>query len=131
MQSLIRHDLVRPEAFNMAPWVVIRCVHGDVHRYLIVSVEIHYNRQRHSIKAAVSAHLSHPLILGTDWEGFHQVATTKPMMVFEEAESEKYLRDCHCHVAEIKLCYVERLDLSINKPSYKNSGTPLLYSGTG
>ena len=57
----------------MAPWVTIRCVHGDEHSYPIVSVEIHLQGQTHLIMAVVSTHLSRPLILGTDWPGFRQV----------------------------------------------------------
>ena len=57
----------------MAPWVTIRCVHGDEHRYPVVSVKIHFKGQKHNIKAVVSTCLSHPLILCTDWPGFHQV----------------------------------------------------------
>ena len=74
MQSLIRQSLVRPEALVMAPWVTIRCVHVDEHRYSIVSVEINLQGQMHNIKAAVSTRLSHPLISGTNWPGFQQVA---------------------------------------------------------
>ena len=51
----------------------IRCVHGDVHKYPIVAVEIRQQGKKHSIQAAVSSRLSHPLILGTDWVGFNQV----------------------------------------------------------
>ena len=68
MQTLIQQSLVRPEALVGTPWVSIRCVHGDVHKYPIVPVEIHYQGKKYNIKAAVS--LSHPLILGTDWKGF-------------------------------------------------------------
>ena len=69
MQTLIQHSLVRPKALMGTPWVSIRCVHGDVHKYPIVPVEIHYQGKKHSIKAVVSSRLSHPLILGTDWAG--------------------------------------------------------------
>ena len=51
MQSLIRQSLVRPEALVMAPWVTIRCVHGDENRYSIVSVKINLQGQTHNIKA--------------------------------------------------------------------------------
>ena len=73
MQTLIRQSLVRPEALVGTPWVSIWCVHGDVHKYPIVPIEIHYQGKKHSIKAAVSSRLSHPLIFGTDWAGFKQV----------------------------------------------------------
>ena len=42
MQTLIQQSLVRPEALVGTSWVSIRCVHGDVHKYPIVPVEIHY-----------------------------------------------------------------------------------------
>ena len=73
MQTLIQQSLVRPEALVGTPWVSIRCVHGDVHKYPIVPVEIYYQGKKHIIKAAVSSRLSHPLILGTDWAGFTQI----------------------------------------------------------
>ena len=69
----IQQSLVQPEALVGTPWVSIRCVHGDVHKYPIVPIEIHYQGKKHNIKAAVSSRLSHPLILGTDWTGFNQV----------------------------------------------------------
>ena len=73
MQTLIQQSLVRPEALVGTPWVSISCVHGDVHKYPIVPVEIYYQGKIHKIKAAVSSRLSHPLMLGTDWAGFNQV----------------------------------------------------------
>ena len=56
MQSLIRQALV------MAPWVTIRCMHGDEHSYPIVSFEINLQGPTHIIKAAVSTRLLHPQI---------------------------------------------------------------------
>jgi len=47
--------------------VTIRCVHGDIHEYPIVSAEI---RQ---MKVAFNSHLTHPVILGTDWPGFDKL----------------------------------------------------------
>ena len=77
MQSLIQQSLVRLKALVMAPWVTIRCVHGDEHSCPIVSVEINLQGQRHIIKAAVSTRLSHPVILGRgNWPGFQQVDKT-------------------------------------------------------
>ena len=73
MQTLIQQSLVRPKALVANPWVSIRCVHGDIHKYPLVPIEIHYRGKKHSLKAAVSSHLSYPLILGTDWAGFNQV----------------------------------------------------------
>ena len=73
MQTLIQQSLVRPDALVGTPWVSIRCMHGDVQKYPIVPVEIHYQGKKYYIKAAVSSRLLHPLILGTDWKGFNQV----------------------------------------------------------
>ena len=55
------------------PWVSIRCMHRDIHKYPLVPIKIHYQGKKHSLKAAVSSRLSYPLILGTDWVGFNQV----------------------------------------------------------
>lgn len=40
----------------------------------MVPLTITYKRQKHSLKMAVSPHLSHPVILGTDWTGFRELA---------------------------------------------------------
>lgn len=32
-----------------------------------------YKDKTHSVNAGVSAHLAHPLIVGTDWPGFHSL----------------------------------------------------------
>ncbi|KAM4562630.1 uncharacterized protein PAE49_011040 [Odontesthes bonariensis] len=73
MQSMIHQNLIRPGALIEASWVDIKCVHGDIHRYPVVSVEILYKGKKHSVKAAVSSRLVHPLILGTDWPGFDKL----------------------------------------------------------
>ena len=73
MQSMIHQNLVRPGALVEACWVDIRCVHGDIHRYPMVTAEIRHQGKKNRIKVAVSSHLTHPLILGTDWPGFHFV----------------------------------------------------------
>ncbi|KAM9766884.1 uncharacterized protein ACNS7B_017333 [Menidia menidia] len=72
-QSMVHQSLVRPGALLEAGCVDIMCVHGDVHRYPVVPVEIRYRGKKHSIKAAVSPRLAHPLILGTDWPGFDKL----------------------------------------------------------
>ena len=54
-------------------WVNIKCVHGDIHRYPMVTAEMRYKGKKNRMKVAVSSHLTHPLILGTDWPGFHSV----------------------------------------------------------
>ncbi|XP_077936125.1 uncharacterized protein LOC144383152 [Gasterosteus aculeatus] len=69
-QSMIHQNLVRPGALVEADRVRIRCVHGDVHEYPVVSVEIRYAGKKHRMRVAVSSHLTHPVILGTDWPGF-------------------------------------------------------------
>uniref|UniRef100_A0AAQ4P4Q9 CCHC-type domain-containing protein n=1 Tax=Gasterosteus aculeatus aculeatus TaxID=481459 RepID=A0AAQ4P4Q9_GASAC len=73
MQSMIHQSLVRPGALVEASRVRIRCVHGDVHEYPIVSVEFRHRGKKHSVKAAVSSRLTHPVILGTDWPGFDKL----------------------------------------------------------
>ena len=50
----------------------IRCVHGDIHCYPGVPVEIRHGGKKHSVKAVVSSRLVHPL-LSTDWPGFHKL----------------------------------------------------------
>ena len=74
MQTLIQQSVVRPETLVGNPWVSIRCVHGDIHKYPLLPIKIHYRGKKHSLKAAVSSCLSYPLMLGTDWAGFNQVA---------------------------------------------------------
>ncbi|XP_062418320.1 uncharacterized protein LOC134129059 [Pungitius pungitius] len=70
-QSMIHQSLVRPGALVEASRVRIRCVHGDIHEYPIVSVELRFKGKKYRIKVAVSSHLTHPVILGTDWAGFN------------------------------------------------------------
>ncbi|XP_026003826.1 uncharacterized protein LOC113009615 [Astatotilapia calliptera] len=72
-QTLVHQSLVRPGALLEAEWVEVRCVHGDVHRYPIVPLLLKYKGKTHRVTAAVSPRLSHPLILGTNWPGFHQL----------------------------------------------------------
>ncbi|KAM9717937.1 uncharacterized protein ACNS7B_021418 isoform 1-T1 [Menidia menidia] len=72
-QSMVHQSLVRPGALLEAGCVDIMCVHGDVHRYPVVPVEIRHRGKKHNLKAAVSPRLAHPLILGTDWPGFDKL----------------------------------------------------------
>lgn len=71
-QSLIHQNLVQPRALVEASSVDIRYVHGDIHSYTVVPVQITHGGKKHSVKAAVSSCLVHPLILGTDWVGFNK-----------------------------------------------------------
>ncbi|KAK0146087.1 hypothetical protein N1851_014658 [Merluccius polli] len=72
MQTMIHQRLVRSEALVEASSVLVRCIHGDVHEYPLVPIEIRWGGGKHSVKAAVSSSLAHPLILGLDWGGFPQ-----------------------------------------------------------
>ena len=72
MQSIILLNLVQPGALVEASSVDIRCVHGDIHSYTVVPVEIRDGGKKHIIKTAVSLRLVRPLILGTDWLGFNK-----------------------------------------------------------
>lgn len=65
-QTLVLQTLVRHGALLEAEWVEVRCVHEDIHKYPIVLLQIKYKGKTHGVKAAVSLHLRHPLILGTD-----------------------------------------------------------------
>ncbi len=50
--------------------VRVRYVHGDMVNYSLVSVANKFRGQKHRVEVAVSPHLRHPLILGTNWPGF-------------------------------------------------------------
>ncbi|KAK0142845.1 SCAN domain-containing protein 3 [Merluccius polli] len=65
MQTMIQQRLVRSEALVEASSVSVRCIHGDVHTYPLVPIEIHYGGKTHRVKAAVSPGLTYPLILGS------------------------------------------------------------------
>ena len=73
MRSMIHQNLVRSGALMEGCWVNIKCVHGDIHRYPMVTAEMRYKGKKNRMMVAVSSHLTHPLILGTDWPGFHSV----------------------------------------------------------
>ena len=72
MQTMIHQRLVRSEALVEASSVSVRCIHRDVHEYPLVPIKIRCGGKKHSVKAAVSSSLTHPLILGLDWAGFPQ-----------------------------------------------------------
>ena len=66
MQSIDHQNLIRPGALIEAGGVDIRCVHGDIHTYPVVLVEIQFKGKKHSVKAVVNSRLTNPLILGTE-----------------------------------------------------------------
>lgn len=72
-QNLVHQHLVHPGALLEAEWVKVKCVHGDIHKYPIVQLLLKLKAKTHKIKAAVSSNMSHPLILGTNWPGFHKL----------------------------------------------------------
>ncbi|KAK0156653.1 hypothetical protein N1851_000130 [Merluccius polli] len=45
-QTLIHQSLVRPGALLEASWVEIKCVHGDVHKYPFLTIEICFQGKR-------------------------------------------------------------------------------------
>lgn len=53
--------------------IQVRCVHGDVVRYPLMSVAIQFRRQMHIVELAVNLHFRHPIILGTNWSAFSQL----------------------------------------------------------
>jgi len=73
-QTMIHQRLVRPGALIEASWVKVRCVHGDIHQYPEVTLDISYKGKKHRVRAGVSTRLTHPLILGTNWPGFAKLA---------------------------------------------------------
>lgn len=68
MQILVHQSLVCPTL--EAELVKVKCVHEDVHEYPIVPLLIKFKVGMHSVKAAVSSHLSHPINLSTNCLGF-------------------------------------------------------------
>ncbi len=69
-QTSVHQSLIQPEALDKSRVVRVRYVHGDVVNYSLVSVAIKFRGQKHRVEVAVSPHLRHPLILGTNWPGF-------------------------------------------------------------
>lgn len=62
---VVHQTLVSPGALLEAEWVVVRCVHVDIHKYPMGPVEI-MSGTTHRLKAVVSSSLMHPLNFGTD-----------------------------------------------------------------
>ena len=69
MQAIIHLNMERPGALVEAFSVEIRCVHGNIHSHPVVFSM----GEKHSVKAAISSRLMHPLILGTVWPGFYKL----------------------------------------------------------
>jgi len=69
-QTLIHQSLVRPEAL-----VRIGFIHGDLHDYPLVTLELRHQGKKHNVKAAVSSRLTCPLLLGTNRLGFITAVT--------------------------------------------------------
>ncbi|XP_051509646.1 uncharacterized protein LOC127415117 [Myxocyprinus asiaticus] len=69
-QTTIHQRLVQPKALVTSKTVKVKCVHGDIHKYPVVTLTIKFRGKKHRVEAAVSSRLTHPLILGTDWPDF-------------------------------------------------------------
>ncbi|XP_056627068.1 retrovirus-related Pol polyprotein from transposon 412 isoform X1 [Triplophysa dalaica] len=69
-QTSIHQRLIRSVAKDKSRMVKVRCVHGDVVNYSLVTMPIQFRGQKHRVKVAVNPHLKHPLILGTNWPMF-------------------------------------------------------------
>lgn len=67
MRTLVHQTVVRLEPLLKAERVEVKCVHWDIHKCLIVPVEIRYWWKTKRQKAAVSTRLIHSLISWTDW----------------------------------------------------------------
>ena len=72
-QTMIHQCLVRPGALLEASRARVKCVHGDIREYPMVTVEIRLRGKAYRVRAAVSPRLTHSLILGLDWGGFQQL----------------------------------------------------------
>uniref|UniRef100_A0A671V8A1 Integrase catalytic domain-containing protein n=1 Tax=Sparus aurata TaxID=8175 RepID=A0A671V8A1_SPAAU len=56
---MIHQHLVRPGALLEASWVMVRCVHGDIHDYPVVALEMYFKVKKHRVRAGVSTRLTH------------------------------------------------------------------------
>ncbi len=65
-QTSVHQSLIQPEVLDKSRVVRVRYVHGDMVNYSLVSVAIKFRGQKHRVEVAVSPHLRHPLILGTN-----------------------------------------------------------------
>lgn len=69
-QTSIHPSLIQSTAWDMSRKVRVRCVHGEVVNYPLVTLTIQFRGKKHNVKVAVNQHLRHPLILGTNWPEF-------------------------------------------------------------
>ncbi|XP_051571299.1 uncharacterized protein LOC127450889 [Myxocyprinus asiaticus] len=72
-QTSIHQRLVQHEALGTAKTVRVKCVHGDIHNYPVVTLMIKFRGTKHRVEATVSSRLTHTLILGTDWPEFRNI----------------------------------------------------------
>lgn len=52
-QSLMHQSFVRPGALLKAEWVLVKCVHVDIHKYPKVPLILKYKGKTHSYPAPV------------------------------------------------------------------------------
>lgn len=71
----IHESLVQGEALGNARMVKARCVHRDVHEYLLMPVIIKVWEQKHNMEVAVNSLLTHPLVCGENWIAFRALVT--------------------------------------------------------
>ena len=94
-RSMVRSDLL-PQKKQLGR-VRIRCAHGDVREYPLVSVEIGLGEGRHQIEAAISKTLPVPVLLGRDVAGLLEmlqnkegtVRTEEALAVMTRAQAKK------------------------------------------
>ncbi|XP_057201512.1 uncharacterized protein LOC130561305 [Triplophysa rosa] len=72
-QTSIHQSLIRSVAWDKGRAVKVRCVHGDVVQYPLMSMLIKFKGKKHRVEVAVNPHLRHPLILGTNWPAFPEL----------------------------------------------------------
>ncbi|MGL5587270.1 MAG: aspartyl protease family protein, partial [Aeromonas veronii] len=72
-QTSVHQSLISSGALDTGRVVKVRCVHGDIASYPLVSVGILFRGQKHSVEVAVNPHLRHPIILGTNWPAFNKL----------------------------------------------------------
>lgn len=69
-QTSVLQCLIQWKALGSACLVKVGCMLGDIHKYLLMPVLIHFWVQMHRVEVIVSPFFTHTLILGTYWPGF-------------------------------------------------------------